>query len=744
MAQEADSSSMKFAHLPNLPIEVLRPILSFLPKQDVKSVRLTSRLLASKAPPVLFNTVRISTLKADRDAFFKIADSPHLVPHVNTLVWEELNGDHTRFETQIWDHGLITTYPPHELPVFTEIMSQMPDLFWVTTKGEPDDFQETFSAFMPEFITALDRMPNLRTFVSKPMHNERQLQTVSSDYPVTARVIKRLIHHNQERCTFNTGFLSALVPALVHMAQQPDKRVTRLLFADETTTKETALSHLTSDVALAFSNLEHLDFCIGGTPPTESQLKGFIACLKAATNVSYLHLCREAAYQEEEGAPRFLHLIPKLPRLREVHLDDVLIQNSMADLLWPGELDNDTSPLVKFAKLHANTLRKLRITSSKISRYMLECLCRLNSLKLERFIIVPGQDLEEERHWPVKEESVLHLVNKKDNPERYENIAWGPDEDPVFTHNAVWDIDECPNAAVFDTRRRGWRTRGYEAVEVMALDEEAGQRRDEDGFTHELGLCRVHDQVSGLWVDRDGIWYDPRTDEEIMEPERRSYESERENEYNPWAVKNERVWDWELGLWRDQGSGSTGPLHRFAFDRNDTGEVLPERIIDDDALSDEADEDVDMRPFYEREDDEHLMRQLRSPRWGWGRDEKDRIWYWQVLGNNGHGYQTEQWLFRHRNGEEALGEDPLDFWSDWQGSEAGDVAEATPFGWRFQAFVDRWPRDTSGSDLPPKEEIGQLYGEMVRWEGDKKQFWKNPVPFPADFDMDDISDFMAF
>ncbi|RTE76780.1 hypothetical protein BHE90_008757 [Fusarium euwallaceae] len=743
MAQEADSSSMRFAHLPNLPIEVLQPILSFLPKKDVKSVRLTSRLLASKAPPVLFNTIRISTLKADRDAFFKIADCPHLVPHVSTLVWEELNGDHTRFESEIWNSGTtMPIFPPDEWPVLTEIMAQMRDLFWVTTKGEPDDFQEAFTAFLPQFIAAIDRMPNLRTFISKPMHNERQVQAGSSGYPVTARIIKRLIHHDQQRCTFNTGFLSALVPALVHMAGQPNKRVTRLLFADETTTKETALSHLTSDVAPAFSKLDHLDLCIGGTPPTELQLKGFIACLEAATNVSYLHLCREAAYQEEEGSPRFLHLIPKLPRLTEVHLDDILLRDTLVGLLWPGELDIDNSPLVKFAKIHADTLRKIRINSSRMTRSLLHSLCKLNTLKLERFIIVPAQDLDEERHWPTKESSILRFVNKKPDPERYEDFAYGPDDDPVFTHNAIWDIDECPNAAVCDTRRRGWRTRGYEPVEVMALDEEAGERRDEDGFTHELGPCRVHDHLSGLWVDRDGVWYDPRTDEEIMEPERRSYESERENEHNPWAVKNERVWDWELGLWRDQGTGSTGPLHRFAVDRDN--EVLPERIIDDDAFSDEGDEDIDMRSFYQHEDDEHVMRQLRSPRWGWGRDEKGRIWYWQVLGNNGHGYQTEQWLFRHRNGEEAFGEDPLDFWSDWQGSAAGDTAEATPFGWRFQAFVDGWPRDTSSSDLPPKEEIGQLYGEMVHWDGDKKRFWRNAGPYPADFDMDDISDIMSF
>ncbi|KAH7253394.1 hypothetical protein B0J15DRAFT_495733 [Fusarium solani] len=745
MAQEVDSSGWKFAHLPNLPIEVLQPLLSFLPKQDVKSVRLASRLLADKATPILFNSIRISTLKADRDAFFKIADSPHLVRHVCTVVWEELNGDHTRFEAQYWDRsGGYSPFSSDQLPVLAGIVAQMRDLFWVTTKGEPDDFQEAFAAFLPQFITALDRMPNLHTLVSKPMHDERQVQAVSSGYPITARVIKRLIHHDQERCTFNTGFLAALVPALVHMARQPGNRVTRLLFADETTTKETALRFLPSDVPFAFSKLEYLDFCISGTAPSESQMKGFRACLEGATNVSYLHLCREAAYQEDERSPRLLQMIPKLPRLTEVHLDDIMLGEQESDFVWPEELlDDDNSALVKFVRLHANTLRKLRITSSKVTRRMLLSLHKLNSLQLERFIIVPGQDMEEDNPWPTSERTILGFVNKRANGKQLEPDFGPDDQDPVCTHDAVWCFDEWPTAAVFDTRQRGWRTRGYEPLEVMDLDDEADERRDEDGFTHELGPCRVHDHASGLWVDRDGVWYDPRTDEEILQPERRSYESERENEHNPWAVKNERVWDWELGLWRDLGTASTGPLHRFAVDRNDTCEVLPERIIDDEAFSDEDDEDVDMRPFYAREDDDHVMRQLRSSRWGWGRDEKGRIWYWEVLGNKGHGFLTEKWHFRHRNGEEAYGEDPLEFWSDWQGSEAGDVAEATPFGWRFEAFVDGWSRDTSSSDLPPKEETGQLYGEPVLWEGDRGQLGVYTARLPADLDMDDISEITA-
>ncbi|KAJ4328672.1 hypothetical protein N0V84_000863 [Fusarium piperis] len=746
MAQPADSSSMKFAHLPNLPVEVLQPIVSFLPKQDVKSVRLASRLLASKATPLLFNRIRISPLKIDRDAFFKIVDSPHLVGHVCTIVWEELNGDHTRFEPQLWDPSYgNSSFPWAEWPVLAGIMAQVRDLFWVTTKGQPADFEEAFAAFRPRFIAALDKMPNLHTLASKPMHNDRQVQAASSGYPVTARVIKRLIHHDQERCMFNTGFIAAILPALVHMSRQPSKRVTRFLYADEGTTRTTALSFLPSSVACAFSKLEHLDFCISGPAPSMAQIDGFVACLGAATNASYLHLCQEASYQEKGSSPRLLHMIPKLPRLTEVHLDDIQLVEQETEFLSSEQiLDDDNSPLVEFVRRHAETLRKIRITSSKVTRRMLLSLSRLNLLQLERFIIIPGQDMEEDDPWPTSEKIILAFVNKTaEGVERPEPVLGPDDQGAVCTHDAVWDIEEWPTGAVFDTRRRGWRSRGYDPLEVMALDDEAGERRDEDGFTHELGPCRVYDHATGLWVGRDGVWYDPRTDEEMLEPERRNYETEREDECSTWAVKNERAWNWELGLWRDLDSGPRGPLHKFAVDRDSICEAMPERIIDDDACSDEADEDVDMRSYYAHEDDVHLMRQLRSPRWDWGRDEKGLVWYWEVLGNNGQGYMTEMWHFRHRNGEDAYGEEPLEFWTDWEGSEAGDVADATPFGWRFRAFVESWPRDTSGGDLPPKEEIGQRYGEPVLWEPDERQLAIQTVRLPADFDVDDMSEITA-
>ncbi|KAL3295544.1 hypothetical protein RB213_011087 [Colletotrichum asianum] len=61
----------------------------------------------------------------------------------------------------------------------------------------------------------------------------------------------------------------------------------------------------------------------------------------------------------------------------------------------------------------------------------------------------------------------------------------------------------------------------------------------------------------------------------------------------------------------------------------------------------------DERPMYAREHMSHLrhLEQFKA----------------------GGGEGPAMWHFKKRNGEEAWGEDPLEFWPDWEGSEAGDV-----------------------------------------------------------------------
>jgi hypothetical protein len=95
---------------------------------------------------------------------------------------------------------------------------------------------------------------------------------------------------------------------------------------------------------------------------------------------------------------------------------------------------------------------------------------------------------------------------------------------------------------------------------------------------------------------------------------------------------------------------------------------------------------------YASEQASYLKHCREAPRWMWGRGNEGRgdVYYWAVKnedGPRGAGHPTEMWRFEHRNGEVAFGDDPLEFWEDWEGSEAGDVVEATPFGWEFRSYL---------------------------------------------------------
>ncbi|KAH6884424.1 hypothetical protein B0T10DRAFT_493175 [Thelonectria olida] len=723
MNPPSTSSSFDAANLANLPIDLLQPILSSptISRQDVKAIRLACRPLAHKAASVLFYRIRISSLTADRDAFFNIAGSAHLSHHVRILVWEELNGDHERFHRRPW---LSHSFPPwDEWPLMDDILAQMRSLFWLKSESPEYDKQAALSAFLPRFQSAVDSMPNLHTLVSKPMHPERQLQGISSNYPLIPRIIKRLIHHDEDNCIFNEGFTTILIPTLRHLATQPSARVTRLLFADEGVRTATSLTRLTHADVAAFSKLEHLDLCISGSQPGVEDLNGLIACLRHAANLSHLHICQESAYRIDEDVPlSLLRLIPTLPSLTEVHLDDVRLKDMLPE---PAFVD--------FMWRHASTLRKVYVTTSTVTKGMLFRLASMSSLQLDRFVIIPNEDMEEEDPWPTSEQAILSFLNQRLGPDEPTPQPSGHPSDPVRTHLGVFDVQGWTTAAILDTRQKGWSQRGYEDWEVMALDEEAGEWRDEDGLAHELGPFRVYNPSIGLWVDREGIWYSPRTDEEMIEPERRHYESED----NSWIVKGQRTWDWELGLWSDSGAGTRGKFHKFAVDRHGIDKTAVG--LDHDMTSED---DHDMQPFYTEEDDNYILRKTAGPRWDWGRDDENNIWYWEVLGNNGFGYPTEMWRFVHRDGEQAYGNDPLEFWSDWEGSEAGDVAEATPYGWHFLSFVEEWPRAGPGSGRPAKEEIGHLYREPVLYqEADdpmEDEDLKSRHPVPAEFGADDF------
>ncbi|KAI1396755.1 hypothetical protein F4819DRAFT_474260 [Hypoxylon fuscum] len=82
----------------------------------------------------------------------------------------------------------------------------------------------------------------------------------------------------------------------------------------------------------------------------------------------------------------------------------------------------------------------------------------------------------------------------------------------------------------------------------------------------------------------------------------------------------------------------------------------------------------------------------QAPHWVWeALPAGEEGYYCHRSAQNDSSYPTQVWLFQHRNGQLAVGDEPLEYWEDWQGSEAGDTAEPIPFGPQFTCQIKRHP-----------------------------------------------------
>ncbi|RBQ78270.1 hypothetical protein FVER14953_05928 [Fusarium verticillioides] len=347
------------------------------------------------------------------------------------------------------------------------------------------------------------------------------------------------------------------------------------------------------------------------------------------------------------------------------------------------------SRTVDFIRRHTKTLKRLRFTSMIVFGSILTELANLNSLHLDSFVIASGDDTDNDDYGEdcadvydsddslsdrttyerMNEQAVLSYVNRAGNPDLKRPLpsnirpqTW------IFTHSLAFNTTTCELSAFHATRDNHWQKRGYDLKDIKALDSATFERRDEHGIAHSLGPRRIYHFETGLWFDSDEVFYDPVTDEEVDNP----FEKREKPKDDSWTVRGQHTWDSKMGLWRD-GQGKL----KFATERE-----LPERLKVP-AESQDSDFYSDMQPFYDREEDEYLLRIENSPRWDWGRDAKGQVWYWQISGTAGHA--TEAWRFEH-NGEYAYGNEPLDFWDDWY-DEPGDTAEGTPYGWNLAAFL---------------------------------------------------------
>jgi hypothetical protein len=242
--------------LTSLPFDILRAIVwsERLDRNDVEHLRLTCRSLSDVTVTRLFYRIGISKLNTDRDSFLFICRSPHLASHVRELEWLEITWDIDLFQRipsnlsvppgalqlgEIEDDD--TESMCHHFAAAAETLFWLPSPPNIALPGSvlPVDnrlellatHQNTVEGFRDIFQSALDMLPNLHTFVSRPMSSTR-LITTQSGYPMAASLFQTF----QDTPKFpgpppetNDGLIHFLIPAM----DRPTSTVTRLRWADE-------------------------------------------------------------------------------------------------------------------------------------------------------------------------------------------------------------------------------------------------------------------------------------------------------------------------------------------------------------------------------------------------------------------------------------------------------------------------------------------------------------------------------
>ncbi|KAH7353527.1 hypothetical protein B0T11DRAFT_118550 [Plectosphaerella cucumerina] len=99
-----------------------------------------------------------------------------------------------------------------------------------------------------------------------------------------------------------------------------------------------------------------------------------------------------------------------------------------------------------------------------------------------------------------------------------------------------------------------------------------------------------------------------------------------------------------------------------------------------------------------------------APRWYFARDHNGQMLFRQTHPEHEiGGFPTENWLFTHHSGTQACGDDPLEYFADWEGSEAGDVQEPTPFGTQITKAGWEWP---AGRGMEEEMERGTRLAQL--------------------------------
>ncbi|KAM0326734.1 hypothetical protein ACHAQA_006607 [Verticillium albo-atrum] len=686
------------ASLVSLPAELVDQILIHLPTEDVASLRLTSRHLLPIATSTLFRTIHISPLYRDRHTFLRIAACPHLALAVRNVVWYELadgpasvavlrllaTGDssypigHWAF-TEFADVDRPSDTPDLNASMLPRVVREANAHFWwrvpasrlegsLATLGTHEEFEAAEHEFYPLFLEALEHMQGLVSVVSMPMPPLRDVRPKGSDsYPFSSQIFQSGSEGRTE--DRNLGLKSFLLPAMGMLAQRKSGPIVqRLHLADEGI--NTCLATIDTGLKLVCEGLgplTHLDLCVSSR---QSVSHGdyedcVLRFLRLTVNLTHLTLCfeREARKDWRSTTGSLLSRLPHFPKLVSVTFNSI---------------SGSTDHFVAFVGKHAKTLQEVYLESFFLDPEALRSMAAMKELRLRRFVVLPHKEYEEwdESFDSDVEGSILDFVNSGGsgavqddalfrvftetirtkppgfppavvfevvvdepvaNDEDSDWIEWDTREhEAVQTHPAVYDANGWTTAAICDSRNQGRAL--YHSGDIFDLDEEAGDLRENRDTENERTYGSRNVETADLIAER-------------VESDDESIFSTAQDQSMP-IRKDTQMMDEE----------------------NDHSQHTRVQLFYRDRHAPSSNDELVPRWFFARNSDPEA-------------DPSSAFCYRPAQPEDIRTHMTETWHFQHRNGEEAWGDEPLEFWEFWEGSEAGDIAEATPYGAALDKFM---------------------------------------------------------
>lgn len=400
----------------DLPVEIQLRIFEDdgLTLDDHKSLRLTARTLYPTFTAAIFRQIPISKTNRDWHSFHELVSRPHLAKYVHEVIWYELVEDHRILcHSQGQEEGCWCQEKASEEFFLTshELAPLAKDIFWLTPEICEARDGEELARLRKEFLSLLDLLPNLESFISMPMPPRYVLS--DGPYTFTAQLFYRclgLTGPGFSRHSISSGFFHFLVPAII----EEKSKIRRLHYIDHPS--RPSMYNFTDPESPVFDNLTDLNLCLN----IVNSCGDFSSCLQRARKLKRLRLCfdRTSARSVFNAMVTLFGMKPKQywPEITTLELVRVGI-SPVGDLAAAG-----AHTLLGLLKEHAETLRSLTLHECDIKRDVVERMADIPALNLLSLRVITSDEGRTE--W-VDEQELLAFVNGEGSGQCVEHLQDG-------------------------------------------------------------------------------------------------------------------------------------------------------------------------------------------------------------------------------------------------------------------------------------------------------------------------------